>query len=416
VNKDIVSDANSEQIEIRTEVTVKTEPAKEVGGTHGRLGHQILIAVAALIIVGGVLLAGALPRIRARSKVDSATQVLAVPTVSVVRPQLAAPTQELILPGNMQAFSDSPIFARTNGYLKAWYVDIGARVKKGQLLAEIETPEVDQQLDQARADLATAQANYKLSQITAARYQDLLKSDSVSQQATDNAQGDFEARAAMVQSAQDNVRRLEELVSFEKIYAPFDGVITARNVDIGDLIDAGATGGTAQQLFHIVSTRVLRVYVSIPQIDSQVATPGLQAYLTLPEFPGRKFPGRLVRDADALDATSRTLNTEIDVENPTGELRPGAYAEVHLRLPEDARTFMLPVDTLIFRAAGLQVATVDGGQAKLVHVTLGQDYGDHVQVVAGLAGDESVIENPPDSLLTGEPVRVSQTPASGEGQ
>jgi RND family efflux transporter MFP subunit len=415
VNTETENEANSEKLKTGAEVHIKVE-AQDGTGPRSSLLHRVMIGVASLAVVAAILLAGALPRIKARSKVDAATEIMAAPDVSVTRPQLAAPTQELTLPGSVQAFSDSPIFARTNGYLKQWYVDIGARVKKGQLLAEIETPEVDQQLYQARADLATAQANYNLSQITAARYRDLLKSDSVSQQATDNAQGDFQARAAMVQSAQDNVKRLEELQSFEKIYAPFDGVITARNIDIGDLIDAGSSGGTARELFHIVSTNVLRVYVSIPQIDSEVANPGLQAYLTLPQFPGKKFPGRLVRNADALDASSRTLNTEIDVDNPTGELRPGSYAEVHLKLPEDARTFILPVDTLIFRSAGLQVATVKGGEAQLVHVTIGQDYGNQVQVVAGLSGNESVIDNPPDSLLSGEPVRVSQTPATGEGQ
>jgi len=415
VNTETENEAKSEEIK-GTKVTIELSPEDEPAKARTSLGHRALVAVAALAIVGAVILAGALPRIRARERVDAATEIMAVPSVSVTRLQLSSPTRELILPGSVQAFSDSPIFARTNGYLKAWYVDIGARVKKGQLLAEIETPEVDQQLDQARADLATAQANYKLSQITATRYQDLLKSDSVSQQATDNAQGDFAARTAMVQSAQDNVNRLEELQSFEKIYAPFDGVISARNIDIGDLIDAGSSGGPARELFHIVSTKILRVYVSVPQVDSQVANPGLQAYLTFPQFPGRKFPGRLVRNADALDASSRTLNTEIDVDNPTGELRPGSYAEVHLKLPEDARTFLLPVDTLIFRAQGLQVATVKGNQAQLVHVTLGQDYGNQVQVVAGLNGNETVIDNPPDSLLSGEPVRVSQPAANGEGQ
>ena len=205
-----------------------------------------------------------------------------------MHPKLGAPQNEVVLPGNIQAFNDSPIYARTNGYLKKWYVDIGARVKAGQLLADIETPEVDQQLDQARADLNTAQANYSLSQITAQRYQDLLKTDSVSKQDVDNATGDFAAKKAMVASAESNVKRLEELQSFEKIYAPFDGVITARNTDIGHLINSGA-GGPATELFHMAATQELRVYVNVPQQYSQSAKPGLFADLTLQEFPGRRF-------------------------------------------------------------------------------------------------------------------------------
>src|SRR5208282_201413 len=237
-------------------------------------------------------------------------------------------------------WTDAPIYARTNGYLRRWYSDIGAQVRSGQLLAEIDTPEVDQQLRQARADLATAQANFKLAGITAARYQDLLKTDSVSKQDADNAAGDFEAKRAVVQSAEANVRRLEELQSFQKIYAPFDGVITARNIDVGALIDAGSSGGPARELFHLAATRRLRVYVNVPQPYSQAARPGLSAELRLPEFPGRQFTGKLINTASSIDTATRTLLAQFEVANPSGELLSGAYAEMHLKLTSDHPSYV----------------------------------------------------------------------------
>ena len=285
--------------------------------------------VAALLVIFGIL-----PRIQARTALRQETLRMAVPTVAVVQPKRSAPAQEIVLPANVQAFSDAPIYARTNGYLKRWYVDIGTRVKSGQLLAEIDTPEVNQQLRQARADLATSQANLSLSKITADRYAGLLKTDSVSKQESDNAAGDYEAKQAALQSAQANVKRLEELQSFEKIYAPFDGVITARNTDVGALINSGSAGGNRSELFHIAQPDKLRVYVSVPQAYSQAAKPGLTADLTLAEFPGRRFEGKLVRTANAIDPTSRTLLVEIAVNNPTGQLFTGSYAEVHLKLPD----------------------------------------------------------------------------------
>jgi RND family efflux transporter MFP subunit len=295
--------------------------------------------------------------------------------------------------------------------LKKWYVDIGARVKTGQLLAEIDTPEVDQQLHQARADLATAEANVHLSEITASRYQGLLKTDSVSQQEADNASGDFAAKKAIVQSAQANLRRLEELQSFEKIYAPFDGVITARNTDIGQLINSGSASGTSSELFHIAAPGKLRVYVNVPEIYSRAAKRGLKADLTLDEFPGRRFEGTLVRTADAIDLSSRTLLAEIEVDNPTGELLTGAYAAVHLKLPGNVSTFTIPVNTLLFRSEGLRVAAVKGNTAELIPVTLGRDFGSEVEVLVGLNGDENLIVNPPDSLVSGEQVRLASNAA-----
>ena len=376
------------------------------------LKHGGLVFLVALLIVAGIVIGGVLPRVKARAALKAATNDLAIPTVSVAHPQLGAPQTEIVLPGNVQAFTDSPIYARTNGYLKKWYVDIGARVKANQLLAEIETPEVDQQLDQARADLNTAEANFALSKITADRYQDLLKTDSVSKQDVDNANGDFAAKKAMVASAQSNVKRLEELQSFEKIYAPFDGVITARNTDIGHLINSGA-GAPATELFHIAAIQELRVYVNVPQQYSPSAKPGLTADLTLQELPGRRFRGTLVRTADSIDLATRTLLVEVDVDNRSGELLPGAYAEVHLKVPAGTPTLILPVSALIFRSDGLQVGTVENGnRAALKNVVLGHDLGSQVEVVSGLTPDDFVITNPPDSLVSGEIVRIA-TPDHG---
>jgi RND family efflux transporter MFP subunit len=363
----------------------------------------LVVAVAALLVVFGIL-----PRIQARTALRQETARMSVPTVAIVQPKRSAPAQEIVLPANVQAFSDAPIYARTNGYLKRWYVDIGSRVKTGQLLAEIDTPEVNQQLRQARADLATSQANLSLSKITADRYAGLLKTDSVSKQESDNAAGDYEAKQAALQSAQANVRRLEELESFQRIYAPFSGVITARNTDVGALINSGSTGGNGNELFHIAQPDKLRVYVSVPQIYSQAAKPGLTADLTLAEFPGHRFQGKLVRTANAIDPTSRTLLVEIAVDNPTGQLFTGSYAEVHFKLPTPATSLILPVNTLLFRSEGLRVATVGPGQhVELKQITLGHDFGSEVEVVAGLNGTENVIVNPPDSVVDGETVRIA---------
>jgi RND family efflux transporter MFP subunit len=402
-------------------VGVHTRPETEEGaqarndpttgpGKQMRARHWLLI-LAALGIVVAIVVFGVLSRSTAESELKKDTSVLAVPTVSVIHAERSAPQQEIVIPGNVQAFSDAPIYARTNGYLQHWYVDIGAHVEKGQLLADIDTPEVDQQLQQARADLSTAEANHRIAQITATRYQDLLNTDSVAKQDVDNAVANMQSTQAQVQAAQDNVKRLEALQAFEKIYAPFDGVITARNIDIGDLINAGS-GGPAQELFHISATNILRVYVSVPQIYSASTRPGIKAYLTLPEFPSRKFPGTLVRTARAITPSSRTLLIEVDVDNRDGTLLPGAYAEVHIGIPGKASTYIVPIATLIFRSQGLQVATADDGRhARLVNIALGRDFGTRVEVVSGITDQDSIIVNPPDSLVDGEEVRVNtQTP------
>ena len=402
--------------EVETEAGASGKPGQENRRTTS-FGHakQVITLALAAMVVAGIVYRGISTRVRATSALTVQTQEMAVPTVSVIQPKRGASSEEIVLPGNIHAFIDAPIYARTNGYLKRWYVDIGARVKAGQLLAEIDTPEVDRQLQQARADLATAEANYQLAKTTAARYQYLLETDSVAKQDVDNAVANDQAKKAMVQSAGENVKRLEDLQSFEKIYAPFDGVITARNTDIGALIDSGS-GGLAKELFHIAALRTLRVYVNVPQIYSRSAVPGVQADLTLAEFPGRRFQGRLVRTADAIDQASRTLLTEIDVDNAAGELLPGAYAEVHFKLASGASTFTLPVNTLLFRSEGLRVAVLRDGKAVLVPIVLGRDFGTEVEVVSGLDGSESVITNPPDSLVSGGEVRIAPQAANGGAQ
>src|SRR5579863_849288 len=383
---------------------------------HGaqKSGHGLLIAIIAVIIVIAIVVAGVVPRLRAKAALRVETNSLAVPEVMVIQPKRGSTAQEIILPGNIQAFIDAPIYARTNGYLKVWYFDIGAHVKKGQLLAEIETPEVDQQLLQARADLNTAQANLNLSQITFNRFEGLKNTDSVAVQDVDNAAGDYAAKKATVDSARSNVNRLEDLQSFEKIYAPFDGVVTARNTDVGQLIDSGSAGGVAKELFHVAAIRTLRVYINVTQQYSVAAKPGILADLTLAQFPGRKFQGKLVRTANAIDLASRTLLVEVDVDNSTGELLPGAFTEVHLKLPTEVPSYILPVNALIFRAQGLQVATVeDGSRAKLVTIALGRDFGATVEVVSGLTDADRVIVSPPDSLVDGEQLQIAQPNTQG---
>ncbi len=376
---------------------------------------RVVMLLLVVIIVALVVLWGISSRGKANAQLSKETQDLAIPTVSVIHPKLGAPQQEIVIPGDMQPYTDAPIFARTNGYLKKWYADIGANVKSGQLLAEIDSPEVDQQLQQARADLATAQANMNLAEVTATRYKDLLKTDSVAQQDVDNATGNFDARRTAVESAQSNVKRLQDLQSFEKVYAPFDGVITARNTDIGQLIDSGSSGGTSRELFHIAAMNPLRVYVNVPQLNSPEIKPGLHAELVLSEFPGRRFQGSVVRSSGAIDNTSRTLLTEVDVDNSARLLKPGGYVEVHLKLPSPVNTFTLPVNATIFKSAGLQVAIVkDGKTISLIPVTPGRDFGTEIEIVAGLKGDESVVLNPSDSLTDGAVVRVAETPAAAQ--
>jgi RND family efflux transporter MFP subunit len=373
-----------------------------------RHGVTIMLATVLAFALGSEIYMGIQTRVHAESKLQQATNQAAVLSVDVALPQSAAPTQEVVLPGSTQAFIDSPIYARTNGYLKQWYVDIGARVKQGQLLAEIDTPEVDQQLQQSRAELETAQANRDLAATTSDRWQFLLQSGSVSKQETDQAVSNLRAQKAAVDSNSANVHRLQDLQSFEKVYAPFDGVITARSTDIGDLINAGS-GTAVRELFHMAAIDKLRVYVAVPEVYSRAAQAGAKATLTLDEYPGQTFTGTLVRNANAIDAASRTLLTEVDVDNSAGRLLPGAYVSVHLKLPQVIHSVTVPANALLFRSEGLRVAAVRNGQAVLLPIAIGRDFGSSIEVVSGLNPSETVVLNPPDSLISGVPVRVNST-------
>jgi RND family efflux transporter MFP subunit len=379
------------------------------------------LGVAALLL-GVVIYSGIHQRAMAASNLGDTTERAAIVAVNVVEPKSGTALQELVLPGTTQAFIDTPIFARTSGYLKQWYFDIGAHVEKGQLLAVIETPELDQQLGQAQATLKTAQANEKLAEITATRWQNLLKTDSVSKQETDQAVQDLSARQATVESMSADVQRLEQLQSYEKVYAPFSGVITARNTDIGALINAGAGGSQGmatvpQELFHMAAVNRLRIFVSVPEVDSAAAQNGAKAPLTLDEFPGETFLGTIVRNSDAIDLSSRTLNVEVDIDNRGGRIRPGAYVFVHLKLPDNSKkansSLIIPANTLLFRSEGLSVGVVRGDHAELVPIKIGRDYGSTVEVIDGLKPADQVIVNPSDSLTKGTPVRINAQAAGG---
>ena len=398
--------ATEEKIGPETQLEDTTQEPKR---RSAKLGTYV-ISAALLVIFIVVIGFGIISRRKAEADLKQSTAAAAMPTVNVVYPKAGAANNEIVLPGNTQAFTDAPIFARTNGYVKSWHVDIGARVKKGQLLAVIETPEVDQQLQQARADLQTAQANLRQAEITADRWEALWKTNSVSKQETDVAVSAFHAMKATVDSNSSNVRRLEELQGFQKIYAPFDGVITARNTDIGALINSGASTPT-QELFHLTAINILRVFVAVPQLYSQAVRPGATAFLTLDEFPGKTFSGTIARNSNSIDPASRTLLVEVDVDNRSGTLLPGAYVSVHLKLPQSVSSVTVPANTLLFRSEGLRVGVVRNGHAALVPVTIGRDYGNSVEVVTGLQPADAVIINPSDSLIDGTTVRVNPPPA-----
>jgi RND family efflux transporter MFP subunit len=394
--------------------TMATAPAPVKGVERVFSRSVILFFTVAATAVVVVVLFGLHSRSMAASRLAQSTAQAAISSVNVVHPESETRELDLVLPGNTQAFIDSPIYARTNGYLKRWYVDIGARVRKGELLAEIETPELDQQLRQAKAELATAEANLNLSQITAERDENLLKKRSVSTQERDNAVNANAANKATVESNQANVARLEQLQSFEKVYAPFDGIITARSTDLGALIDAGANA--PKELFHIAAISKLRVYVAVPEVYSRAAVTGAPADLTLDEYPGEMFHGNLVRNSNSIDAASRTLLVEVDVDNHRGRLMPGAYVQIHLKLPADGRSLTVPSNTLIFRRDGLQVAVVRNGKAELVRVRPGHDYGDSMEILAGLEPTDNVILSPSDSLISGTPVQLSKPASGGAGE
>ncbi len=392
---------------ILAEPEIKAAPAARRRSKTG----IVVVAVAAALLGAGIY-GGIHDRAVAEATLTATTEQQAVPVVDIVHPQGDAPDQELTLPGQTMAFTDTPIYARTNGYLKQWYFDIGAHVHQGQLLAQIETPELDAQLRQARADLLTAQANVRLAGITAQRTANLLKSQSVSTQERDNAAGAYSADQAIVASRQADVGRLEELQSYENVYAPFDGVITARNTDIGDLINAGA-GSPTTELFHMTATETLRIYVAVPETYYPAMHVGATATVTLDEYPGEAFHGRLVRTDDAINLASRTLLVEVDVDNREGKLLPGAYAFVHFTLAGRAQTVTVPSNALLFRSEGLRVGVVRNGVAELVPITIGRDYGDRVEVLSGLSSTDQVILNPSNSLVGGTAVRLAGSRSAG---
>ena len=397
----------------RTQIGAQAPPLNNVAEARHPLKKWLGLGIA-LIAVAALLVSGIWSRISARKTLNAETAQVALTAVSVVSPKQTAPAEEIILPGNVQPFITSPIYARTSGYLRKWYVDIGAHVKKGQLLAVIETPEVDQQLQQSLSNLNTAKANLALAETTKNRYEGMIRSNAVSQQDVDNAVGTYNANKAIVEANQANVKQLEALQSFEKIYAPFDGVVTARNTDIGDLINSGSAGGVKTDLFHIAQPGTLRVYVNVPEEYSQGMKVGMTADLSLAEFPGRKFQGKLVRTAEAINMTTRTLLIEVDVNNPVGELLTGSYAEVHLKVPTQASTFLLPVNALIFRSEGLRVGIVKDGKVVLSAVTPGHDSGNQIEIVSGLTADDQVIINPPDSIAAGQQVQIVQATLPGD--
>jgi RND family efflux transporter MFP subunit len=366
--------------------------------------HKALVGVALVVVVAGALAGyGILSRMHNAKVLTSTTRELAAPTVAVAAPKTGAPADSFALPGNVTAWTDSPIYARTSGYLTRWHYDIGSRVKKGALLAEIASPELDQQLAQARSELVTAQANANNARIQANRYSGLVKSDAVSRQDTDTFVNQAAATAASVHSAQANVERLRQMQSFERVYAPFDGVITARTVDTGQLIDQGA----GKELFHLQAIQTLRVYANLPQSYSQTVTRGMKIGLTFPEHAGKVYQGTLVRTSDAIDPASRTLLVEIDVDNRDGELLPGSLAQVHFKTPAAGPSFVVPSAALIFRKEGMRVgAVVNGNTARLLPVVIGEDDGATVQIVTGLSAGDLVIQDPPDSLIDGEKVQV----------
>ena len=377
-------------------------------------GRSLALATILVLCVGYTVFAGIESRVEAKAALHKVAVNSAISSVNVVLPKGGTEAEEIALPGNTEAFTDTPIYARTSGYIKHWYVDIGARVKQGQLLAVVETPELDQQLQQAEAQLKNAEANLQIADITATRWQNLLKTDSVSHQEADQAVSDLHSKEALVESNKANVDRLEQLQSFERIVAPVDGVITARNTDVGALIQADTTA--PKELFHLSAIQKLRIYVPVPEVYAPSVKTGDKAAVTLDAFPRQAFTGTLVRNANAIDSASRTLNVEVDVDNSSGQLMPGAYAFVHFKLPAKRGAVTIPSNALLFRSEGLRVGVVRNSHVALLPITIGQDYGDAVEVVAGLTPRDSVIVNPSDSLANGAQVQVEGNPKDGGRQ
>jgi RND family efflux transporter MFP subunit len=391
---------------------MEPEPTERATPKGSRLFVFLLLGVILLVVVGAITL---FQRRAQYQALANETETRAIPTVAVIHPTAEATEEDLVLPGTMQAYVESPIYARTNGYLKKWYRDIGSRVQKGELLVDIDTPEIDQQLSQSRADLNTSKANAHLSEITATRYAELLKTDGVSKQEVDNAIGDYEAKRAIVQSSEANVRRLEDLESFKHVYAPFSGVITRRNVDIGTLINAG-NGGSSQQLFFLAQTDPIRTYVNVPEMYAASIRAGLGAFLELTQFPGQKFTGKVVRTAEAIDPSTRTLLTEVDVPNRNAQLLPGGYAQVHLEVKVTGAHLQVPVNALLFRSEGLRAVVVDANhKTHLRPLSIGRDFGNTLEVLQGLEPGDWIVLNPADSIEDNQDVRVQQVAPEAPG-
>lgn len=392
------------------EASTKSD-GQQAGGGFGALLRWFLILAFIFLILGTYAV---MQRRSEHAVLAQQTERMAVPYVSVIHATPIDSDSEMVLPGTLRPYVESPIYARTNGYLKKWYKDIGSHVEKGEILAEIDTPEVDQELAQARAQLVTAQANLSLASVTATRYQDLIKSDSVSRQDLDNANGDFAAKKAMEQSADANVKRLEEMESFKRVYAPFSGVITRRNVDPGTLINAGNGGTSSSEMFDLAQIDPMRVYVSVPQSYSPSIRTGLKACLSLSELAQRTFCGQVVRTANAIDPGTRTLLTEVDVPNPSGALLPGAYAEVHFDVKLTGTHLSLPINGLLFRPEGTLAAVVTSDdKIDFRKLTIGRDLGNAVEILDGISADDRIVVNPPDALERGQAVKVATQDSSG---
>ena len=370
----------------------------------------IICAVVALLTIG--IISGIHSRVSADTTLANVATQSSIPSVRVTYPQAGEEIQKIDLPGNVQAFFDTPIYARTSGYLKNWYVDIGSHVHQGQLMAEIETPELDQQLQQAQADLKTAQANLDMAAITSKRWQNLLAKNAVSKQETDQAMSDLSARQSAVSASEANVRRLQQLQGFEKVIAPFDGIVTARNTDIGALVEAGANSGP-KELFHLAAINKLRVYIAVPEAYANAVSNGGSVTLTETDRPDESFKGILVRNSNAIDPGSRTLTAEADVDNSNGHLLPGAYVFVHLQLPGNSHSVTLPSNALLFRAEGLRVAVIRQNHVVLAPISIGRDYGNTVEVTSGLTPQDAVVLDPPDSLAAGAQVNIVQPGKQG---
>ncbi|MDE1179264.1 efflux RND transporter periplasmic adaptor subunit [Paraburkholderia sp.] len=372
-----------------------------------RLRHLKLVGVIAILVAAGIVSSGIISRVHAKQTMTTWSADQAVPTVAAYTPKQADAAGSLVLPGHLSAYVNAPIYARVSGYLHAWYADIGTHVKAGQLLGQIDTPDLDQQLMQARADLQNAVANEKLAATTAHRWSEMLQQDSVSQQDADEKSSDLIAKRATVDAAQANVRRLEALESFKRITAPFDGVVTARTTDVGALINAG--GGSGPELFNVSDAHRLRVYVSVPQDQAAAIKPGMTATLTVPERPGKTFDATLVNTDDSIAQASGTLLVQLSVDNADGVLIPGEYTEVHFATHADSHALSIPASSLIFREQGLQVAVVGPDDRAVLHdVTVQTDLGQRVEIASGIRATDRVIDNPPDSLVSGDPVRVQQ--------